>query len=104
MEQRETGEGEWEGANMQQSQRESDKDGADSRTTAGWSVTSGRLTCQIRQSDTNVTTLTFHALALSLFITSFSLLPSRSEASLAPTPKWAAPTPSRKRQQPLSPS
>lgn len=49
---------------------------------AGWSVTGPRLTGQIRRSDTNVTTLTFPALALSLFITSFSSFPSRSEALL----------------------
>lgn len=39
---------------------------------AGWNVTRERMTYVIRQSDTNVTMLTFHA--RSLFITSFLLL------------------------------
>ena len=55
--------GEEEGANKQQSRRKSDKDGIDSRTTGR--VTRWRMTYAIRQSDTNVTTLTFHALSLS---------------------------------------
>lgn len=49
-------------------------------------MTSGRLTCQIRQSDTNVTMLTFHALALALFITSFSSSSSFFSLSLFSLP------------------
>lgn len=62
-----------EGASEQQSQRQSDKDRTDSRRQAGWSVMRRRTTRVIRESDTNVTVLTFHA--LSHFCLFASLLP-----------------------------